>query len=289
MVLVGILMRSSGVDMSDKASSWAPVPPQRYRTIVVDPPWELKAGPGFATNGPTRDLVYPTMTVEQIKSLSIREMSDNLDGDAHLYLWTVNAWLRDAYDVARGWGFHPTQVIVWTKSTIGTGLGGSWPSNVEFVLFCRRPKMTSRPDVLGLTSKLADAARQAGLSRGDVDRHMGTSDMAGWWLSKIETRCACPTDEQWLKLKRFLRPSNDLDEMVARINAAKGTAERQKLARASSSWFTWPRGKHSAKPEAFLDIVEQVSPGPYAELFARRARFGWDYPIGDQALGGVAA
>ena len=46
---------------------------------------------------------------------------------------------------------------------------------------------------------------------------------------------------------------------------------------------------HSAKPEGFLDYVEQASPGPYAELFGRRARFGWDYPIGDQALGGVAA
>lgn len=47
--------------------------------------------------------------------------------------------------------------------------------------------------------------------------------------------------------------------------------------------------KHSRKPEAFLDAVERVSPQPWAELFARRARFGWDYPIGDQALGGVAA
>lgn len=46
---------------------------------------------------------------------------------------------------------------------------------------------------------------------------------------------------------------------------------------------------HSRKPEGFLDLIEQVSPGPYAELFSRRARFGWDYPIGDQALGGVAA
>jgi N6-adenosine-specific RNA methylase IME4 len=41
---------------------------------------------------------------------------------------------------------------------------------------------------------------------------------------------------------------------------------------------------HSAKPEAFIDMVEQVSPGPYVELFARRARFGWDY-WGDQSLG----
>lgn len=59
--------------------------------------------------------------------------------------------------------------------------------------------------------------------------------------------------------------------------------------RVDSTWGSWPRGVHSAKPEAFIDMVETVSPGPYAELFARRARFGWDYPIGDQALGGVAA
>lgn len=48
--------------------------------------------------------------------------------------------------------------------------------------------------------------------------------------------------------------------------------------------FLWPRGEHSAKPDAFYDLVEQVSPGPYVELFARRARFGWDY-WGDQSLG----
>jgi N6-adenosine-specific RNA methylase IME4 len=41
---------------------------------------------------------------------------------------------------------------------------------------------------------------------------------------------------------------------------------------------------HSRKPDAFLDLVEQVSPGPYLEIFARRARFGWDY-WGDESLG----
>lgn len=53
---------------------------------------------------------------------------------------------------------------------------------------------------------------------------------------------------------------------------------------ALSSWYVWPRGEHSAKPDAFYDLVEQVSPGPYVELFARRARFGWDY-YGDESLG----
>jgi N6-adenosine-specific RNA methylase IME4 len=55
---------------------------------------------------------------------------------------------------------------------------------------------------------------------------------------------------------------------------------------AISSWWQWPRGSHSAKPDAFYDIVEQVSPGPYLEMFARRARLGWD-TWGDQAPGGV--
>lgn len=37
-----------------------------------------------------------------------------------------------------------------------------------------------------------------------------------------------------------------------------------------------PRGAHSAKPDAFMDLVETVSPGPRVELFCRRPRFGWD-------------
>jgi N6-adenosine-specific RNA methylase IME4 len=48
--------------------------------------------------------------------------------------------------------------------------------------------------------------------------------------------------------------------------------------------YLWPRLPHSVKPDAFYDLVEKASPGPYVELFARRARFGWDY-WGDQSLG----
>ena len=47
--------------------------------------------------------------------------------------------------------------------------------------------------------------------------------------------------------------------------------------------FQWPRSHHSAKPEAFQDMVESVSPGPYLELFARRQRLGW-HTWGNQAL-----
>lgn len=68
----------------------------------------------------------------------------------------------------------------------------------------------------------------------------------------------------------------------------KGTLGHK--ARQDSSWWEWSRVyenghiAHSAKPDAFLDLVEAVSPGPYLEMFARRARFGWDY-FGDESLG----
>jgi len=44
-----------------------------------------------------------------------------------------------------------------------------------------------------------------------------------------------------------------------------------------------PHHEHSRKPELFCDLIEQVSPGPYLELFARRNRLGWD-TWGNEAL-----
>lgn len=42
------------------------------------------------------------------------------------------------------------------------------------------------------------------------------------------------------------------------------------------TWFNAKRGdKHSAKPDAFYDMVESCSPGPWRELFARKQRRGW--------------
>ncbi len=56
-----------------------------------------------------------------------------------------------------------------------------------------------------------------------------------------------------------------------------------------TTWFQWPHTPHhSAKPDAFGDLVESWCPGPYVELFARAPRLGWDswgygYEIGASA------
>lgn len=40
--------------------------------------------------------------------------------------------------------------------------------------------------------------------------------------------------------------------------------------------FDAPVGEHSRKPEKSYRIIEDTSPGPYLELFARRSRPGWE-------------
>ena len=250
----------------------------RYRTIVADPPWPIGDFPQWSTS--ERDgrvpCPYPTMSTEDIGALPVGKLAAD---NAHLYVWTINSHVEETYPIARKWGFEPSALLTWCKRPRPHGLGGVFPSSTEFILYCT--KRTGGGDVLAVTTFLADAADRRGLTRGDIDRFMGTSSMGGWWLSRLSHRCACPRWGQWVRLRTLLGLDDSMDDAVRSINAKKG--KPLAIARADSTWFTWPRGRHSAKPDAFLDLVEQVSPGPYLELFARRNRLGWD-TWGNEAL-----
>lgn len=169
-----------------------------YRTIVIDPPWEVGRGPKWKVGGANQPLDYPTMGLEEIAALPIGEFAAS---SAHLYIWTINSYIEETYAVARAWGFKPSTMLTWCKAPHGLGLGGTYVHTTEHVLFCRRG--------------------------------------------------VCPSKE-----------------------------------RVDSTWWRWVRGPHSAKPDAFLDMVQAISPGPRLEVFARKARLGWDY-AGDESLGTV--
>ena len=47
------------------------------------------------------------------------------------------------------------------------------------------------------------------------------------------------------------------------------------LSHSIRSMFDAKYTRHSGKPEEFFDLVEELSPGPYLELFARTSRPGW--------------
>jgi len=169
-----------------------------FRCVVADPPWALKVGDKRTQNGERgkwnkpeymdiNPLAYPTMTVDEIAAMPVSGVAAK---DAHLFIWTINAYVEQTYAIARAWGFRPATLLTWCKAPMGLGLGGTFCNTAEFILFARRGTLKAN-------------------SR--VDR----------------------------------------------------------------TWWGWPRGRHSEKPEAFQSIVESVSPGPWLELFARRARPGW--------------
>ena len=73
----------------------------RYRTIVADPPWAYdEPNAHFVKRDGGALLPYPSMTLAEIAALPVREMSDNVGDDAHLYLWTTSRYLPDAFGVA---------------------------------------------------------------------------------------------------------------------------------------------------------------------------------------------
>lgn len=117
-----------------------------YRTIVADPPWEYDSWPinRGANRGQRYAIPYPTLSVEEIAALPIRDLTER---DAHLYLWATQRYLADAFDVARLWGFRHSTTLVWAKPPLGIGPGGTYAPNAEFVLFCRRGVLTAKQRV----------------------------------------------------------------------------------------------------------------------------------------------
>lgn len=57
------------------------------------------------------------------------------------------------------------------------------------------------------------------------------------------------------------------------LYARRGSLKESKIT--ETTWFNWPRGKHSEKPGAFYSLVESMSPGEKLEMFARKHREGW--------------
>lgn len=110
---------------------------KKYKIIYADPPWKLKAGsPNLHKKRQgNRDLIYPTMSIQQIKDLNVKSISDK---NSVLFLWTTNKYIEDSYSIARAWGFIPSTMLVWCKKPKGRGLGGTFGISTEYLLFARK-------------------------------------------------------------------------------------------------------------------------------------------------------
>jgi len=123
------------VHTPEQVSPFAELSPP-YSTIVADPPWHYaQGGPTTASWSTLLPPPYSMMATEDIAALPVGDLAAP---DAHLWLWTTNAYLRAAFDIAAGWGFRHSQTLTWCKPPRGIGPGGAFSNTTEFVLFCRR-------------------------------------------------------------------------------------------------------------------------------------------------------
>lgn len=157
----------------------------KFSTILADPPWRYDnvASRAAAENH------YATLSVEEICNEPIDQL---VASNAHLHLWTTNAFLEPAFTVMRAWGFQFKSCLVWIKPTIG--MGNYWRVSHEFLLFGVRGRLPFR--------------------RNNV-----------------------------------------------------------------CSWVLAPRTTHSRKPFRFRELIEQVSPGPYLELYGREEQPNTEWTV----------
>mgnify|MGYP003641069603 FL=1 len=113
---------------------------KKYNIIYADPPWNVMTGPGWNPNGKTRPLTYPTMTIDEIKNLPVKDISEK---NCKLYLWTINKYLKESFDVISEWGFKYSTTLVWAKKPMGLGLGGTFATNVEYLLLAFKGKQNA--------------------------------------------------------------------------------------------------------------------------------------------------
>jgi len=118
-----------------------------FRCIVADPPWPYGTRDAITRcikNDGTPalgvgDTQYPFMSMPDLCAMPVASVADD---PAHLYLWTTNAFMREAHDLAEAWGFKVKTCLTWGKvkadGTASMKTGYYFRGATEHCLFCVR-------------------------------------------------------------------------------------------------------------------------------------------------------
>lgn len=151
-------------------------------------------------------------------------------------------------------------------------LGGSWTASTDKGRPQRFYDTMSLDDIKRLD---VPAARQAHLYLWAITPHVDWGfDVARAW--GFEPVTMLTWRKPGLGVGRFRCNTEHL--IVARKGSRHGNpfGRGGRVSQATAgTCFEWPRGRHSEKPDAVYDLIENLSPGPYLELFARERHLGW--------------
>lgn len=87
---------------------------KKFTCIVCDPPYSFSDKLRQSDVARGSESNYNTMTIDKIKSLSVKEIAAE-DG-AILALWVPSSLLQEGLDIMNAWGFKHKQTYIWVKS-----------------------------------------------------------------------------------------------------------------------------------------------------------------------------
>ena len=93
-----------------------PMPEGPFRVIVLDPPWQYSSRAEDPTHRARNP--YPDMDLEAIKALPVAALAHE---DCIVWLWTTNAFMREAFECLDAWGFEVKTILTWVKDKMGLG------------------------------------------------------------------------------------------------------------------------------------------------------------------------
>ncbi len=110
---------------------------QTFGTVLADPPWRFINRTGKVAPEHKRLARYATMTTAEIAALPVRDVAAD---KSHLYLWSPNVLVPEAFKVMEAWGFTYKAMLVWHKvrkdgGPDGRGVGFYFRNVTETVLF----------------------------------------------------------------------------------------------------------------------------------------------------------
>ena len=132
----------------------------KFRTILADPPWHTTdAGASarprswkmIANSTPNRDeeeQLYPTMKYRELEAMPVESLAAP---QAHLWMWSMNGTVEQAYRLIRAWGFNPMFPMTWCKTgekgNPVFGMGVYVRMNTEQLIFATRGTPAIMPAV----------------------------------------------------------------------------------------------------------------------------------------------
>jgi len=113
-----------------------------FDVIAVDPPWDYSEKGGYSAkehdaDGNRGGVDYPTMTVEEIKQISLPIKENGV-----VFLWTVHKFLPDAFSILESWNADFKYVLTWDKEKMGMGRTARLQCEFCLVAFMGKPYFT---------------------------------------------------------------------------------------------------------------------------------------------------